>query len=429
MSLSQRVKIIAITASIVVAFTIAATTFWSEPTRAKDLRQNKEEQLTTADDSRERWLGRKVSDFELLDAVSGDPWRLSLQGKQANAVVLYFIGTECPVTNRYLPALKEIQARFAEQNVMVVAVNSNAQDTVDEIRTHAQEYELTLPVLSDAEGKLARSLSTTRTAEAIVLDAKIKVRYRGVIDDRFERGVTRPQATETFLIDALDAVLKRRHVKTAITEVEACPINFAKEPSAPKHRAAITYSEHAAPIIQNRCQSCHRPNGIGPFELMTYDDAQAWSTSIREVLTSGLMPPWHADAPHGHFANDRSLTDKEYQTMLDWIDDGALEGDKSKLPPPRSFSGEWTIGKPDLVVKMEKEITVPAETPKPGVPYKYIWAGEPFEEETWVRAAEVHPGAPEVVHHVIAYIVPEGVEIELENDERPGDMISDLTSP
>lgn len=383
--------------------------------------------LLLAEQPRERLLGRKVADFVLSDALTGKPWRLSAQG--ARAIVLYFNSTECPVTNRYIPSLNKLHQELVNEKVIVVAINSNQHDTVEEIREHAGEYELEIPALRDASGQVARDLAVTRTAEAFVLDQHLKVRYRGVIDDRFERGITRPKSTKAFLSDAVQAVLKGRQVKTSMTDVEACPLDLAPPAARDKRRSAVTYSEHAATIIQSRCQACHRPNAIGPFELMSYDDAKSWAESIREVITSGLMPPWHADAPHGHFINDRSLTDQEYETLLDWIDDGAVEGDRTKLPKPRRHLDTWSIGTPDLITRMEKGVDIPAETPELGVPYKYIWADKAFDREMWVKAAEVKPGATEVVHHASVYVVPMGTDVKLVNDERPAGLLSDLFSP
>ncbi len=381
--------------------------------------------------SRQRYLGRKTEDFALPDVRSGKPWKLSDQIKQAEAIVLYFISTECPVTNRYLPKLITLQAEFADRKVAIVTINSNQHNTAKEIADHAREFKLEFPTLHDATGQVARSLGVKRTAEAILLDSQRKLRYRGVIDDRYERGVTRPRASNEYLADAIEAVLQRRMVKTSITDVEACPLDLApaEKKDESGEQTTITYSEHVAPIIQRRCQQCHRQDGIGPFKLMSYGDAVSWSESIREVVTQDLMPPWHANAPHKHFTNDRSLTDKEYSTLLDWIDDGTLEGDRSKLPKPRRFTNAWTIGTPDVVLKMEKAVTIPAETPELGVPYKYIWAGEPFAREMWVTAAEVHPGATDVVHHASVYIVPKGVDLKLKNDERPTGWLADWTSP
>lgn len=385
--------------------------------------------LSAANPFREQLLGRQVEDFVLRDVISGKLWKLSEQIERAKVIVLYFNSTECPVTNRYLPSLDKLHANLADEKVVIVTINSNQHDTAKDIRQHARRFGLRLPVLVDPQGEVARSLSVTRTAEAIVLDGHLKMRYRGAIDDRFERGVTRPRAGTEFLADAIEAVVKGRTVRTAMTAVDACPLNLAPVHTASDSQETTTYAEHAAAIIQRRCQPCHRPNGIGPFELMTYEDAKAWAKSIREVVTQGLMPPWHADAPHGHFSNDRSLTDGEYAMLLDWVDDGALEGDRGKSPAPRTYSDSWSIGKPDLVVKMDKPVSVPAETPELGVPYKYIWGGKAFQREAWVTAAEVHPGAADVVHHASVYIVPEGVDIKLVNDELPGGLLSDLSSP
>lgn len=382
------------------------------------------------DNARARSLGRHLEDFALTDLKTDQAWRLSENVAGVEVVVLYFNTTECPVTNRYLPKLNRIHKSISGDELRIIAVNSNVNDSRDEIKKHLDEYEIAFDVLHDEDGTLARQLSVTRTAEAIVLDRQRKVRYRGVIDDRFERGISKPKVGQDYLNDAIASLMANREVKTEITDVTACPLELKSVSQESKPNSSmVTYSEHVAPIIQSKCQACHRPNGIGPFELMSFEDANDWASSIREVITSGQMPPWNAEAPYGHFANDRSLTRKEYKTLLDWIDGGAKQGDSSKLPSPRTFSQDWEIGKPDLVLKMNKEIEIPAETPELGVPYKYIWAGKPFEKETWIQGAEIHPGATEVVHHVIAYIVPEGLEIDLVNDERPTDLLSELNSP
>ena len=185
-----------------------------------------------AEDARERHMGRKVADFVLTEVTTGKPWKLAEQ--KAQAIVLYFNSNECPVTNRYLPSLNRLSAEMADQNVVVVVINSNQHDSADDVSKHAKEYELHFPVLSDSTGDVARSLAVTRTAEAIVLDRHFRVRYRGVIDDRFERGVTRPKATKNFLAVALNAVMSGRTVKTPMTDVEACPLNLATSEATKK---------------------------------------------------------------------------------------------------------------------------------------------------------------------------------------------------
>src|SRR6185369_7541639 len=111
-----------------------------------------------------------------------------------------------------------------------------------------------------------------------------------------------------------------------------------------KEAPTITYSKHVADILKRNCQECHRPGQIGPMPLLTYDDASSWSAMIREVVSEKRMPPWHADPKHGKFANDRSLSTQEYNTLLAWIDQGCPRGEDKDLPPARDFPKGWNIG-------------------------------------------------------------------------------------
>ena len=90
----------------------------------------------------------------------------------------------------------------------------------------------------------------------------------------------------------------------------------AREKEHPIEVGKVSYAADVAAIIQNKCQTCHRPGQVGPFSLLTYDDARKHSAMIREVVDERRMPPWHADPRYGHFVNDRSLSAKERATLL-----------------------------------------------------------------------------------------------------------------
>jgi hypothetical protein len=154
--------------------------------------------------------------------------------------------------------------------------------------------------------------------------------------------------------------------------------------------------------------------------LLTYDDAAAWSETIREVIGEGRMPPWYADPRHGKWSNDRSLPKHERAALLAWLDGGLARGDDRDLPPPRTFSSDWVIGKPDAVFTMPKPYAVPAEAPKGGVPYRYFSVPTNFKEDRWVERAEARPGAPEVVHHIVVFIAPPG---KIFNPDHPGAVL------
>jgi hypothetical protein len=161
-----------------------------------------------------------------------------------------------------------------------------------------------------------------------------------------------------------------------------------------------TFNKDVAPILYKNCTNCHRPGEIAPMSLLTYQDARPWARSIRDNVTNGIMPPWHADPAHGKWANDRRLSAQEKDTISRWVAAGAPEGDSQDLPKPPQYAQGWSIGQPDTVVTMEKEYAVPAQGE---IPYQYFEMATNFTEDKWVQAFEVRPGNREVVHHVLVY--------------------------
>jgi hypothetical protein len=161
-----------------------------------------------------------------------------------------------------------------------------------------------------------------------------------------------------------------------------------------------TFTRDVAPILYKNCTNCHRPGEIAPMSLLTYKDARPWARAIRDNVSSGVMPPWHADPAHGKWANDRSLSAADKDTISRWVAAGAPEGDPKDLPKQPVYAQGWSIGQPDAIATMEKEYAVPAEGT---IPYQYFEVATNFTEDKWVQAFEVRPGNREVVHHVLVY--------------------------
>jgi hypothetical protein len=155
------------------------------------------------------------------------------------------------------------------------------------------------------------------------------------------------------------------------------------------------------PVLQNHCQTCHRPGEIGPMPLLTYKQVRPYAAAIREALQTGKMPPWGAHSKTLKFANDPSLSDHDRQTVLDWVAAKAPEGNPADAPPPKVFTEGWNIGEPDMVFQMPAAYKVPASGT---VEYTYIVLPLNFTEDKWVQLAEIRPSARAVVHHIIAYI-------------------------
>jgi peroxiredoxin len=354
---------------------------------------------------------KRVGSFRLKD-TAGKTWALD-DLKDQKALVVVFIGTQCPVNNAYMPRLGDLYKQYADKGVQFVAINANDSETAEAIAEHAQRFKIPFPVLRDEKHTAADRFAAERTPEAFVLDADRVVRYRGRIDDQFGVGIQRPQPTRRDLVEALDAVLAGKEVMQTRTTPAGCIIARAPEPKA---GATVTFSKDVSRIMQQHCQECHRPGQIGPMPLLSYDDVSSWSQMIREVIDEKRMPPWHADPKHGKFRNDRSLSAADRKTLLAWIDQGCPRGDAKELPTPRQFAEGWIIGKPDAVFTMPTAVSVPAKAPRNGIPYKYIPVPTNFDHDVWVQAVEAKPGNRAVVHHIIVYV------FEGKGKKRTGDL-------
>ncbi len=369
----------------IVAMLTMAAVFRSAPLRSADSKSK----------TRESPVGQKVTDFILPDQ-NEQKVALSDYGDK-KLVVLFFMGTHCPISNLYLTELTKLQDAHAKQGLQVIGVNSNAGITHKDLREHAEEYKVNMPVLLDAEQRLADRLGATRTAEIFLLDEQRKVRYHGRVDDRFGYTYKNAKPKRRDLAVAVEELLAGKQVSVTETKPLGCLITRSRRTKA---NTQVTYAKEVSRIIQTRCHECHRPGMIGPFSLLTYDDAVKWTDMMKEVVLEKRMPPWHADPRYGHWSNNRNMPQEEIDTLIAWIDAGAPFGDKQDLPKPKKYAEGWMIDQPDIVFELPEVVTVPADGV---VPYLYFTVPTNFEEDVWIQAAEARPGNRAVVHHIIVF--------------------------
>src|SRR5881296_722363 len=166
---------------------------------------------------------------------------------------------------------------------------------------------------------------------------------------------------------------------------------------------APTFTKDVVPILQNKCQVCHRPGTFAPMSLLTYEDVRPWARAIKEKVATREMPPWYIDKNVGvrHFTNDVSLTDQEIGTIVKWVDNGAPNGNPADMPPPRQFESldQWHMPAPDLVVELPKDLIVPAKAPDRWVD---ILVDPGLKEDRYLQAIETKPTKGfRVVHHAV----------------------------
>ena len=158
----------------------------------------------------------------------------------------------------------------------------------------------------------------------------------------------------------------------------------------------VTFSRDVAPIVFDACVSCHRSGGPGPFPLTTYDEVRRRATQIAQVTRSRFMPPWKVEPSVGHFVGQRSLTEREIETIDRWAKGSTPEGDPADLPAlPKNAEG-WLLGKPDLIVKPDAAFTLPAQETDA---FRIFAMRIPVSKRTYVTGIEFHPGNARVVHH------------------------------
>jgi peroxiredoxin len=342
---------------------------------------------------------KPVASFQLRD-YRGNGYSLD-DRKDKKLVVVAFLGTECPLSQRYAARLTELAQEFEPKSVAFFGVISNQQDSIRKIAQLVKEQNVTFPLLKDVGNTVADQFAARRTPEVFVLDGKRIVRYHGRIDDQFGIGYMRPQPTRRDLAVALEELLAGKTVSRPITEPEGCQIGRVKRSTG---QASVTYTKHIAPLLQKHCVSCHHIGSLAPFSLTSYSDASGWAEMIQEVIDDQRMPPWHANPKYGRFANDSRLPEEEKQLIAKWVKSGAAQGDPKDLPAMPPFEEGWRI-KPDLILTMPKPFTVPA---KGTVQYQYFTLDPGFKEDKWVRASEARPGNRAVVHHLVVNVQPPG---------------------
>jgi hypothetical protein len=164
--------------------------------------------------------------------------------------------------------------------------------------------------------------------------------------------------------------------------------------------AKPTYTKDVAPILNDNCVNCHRPGQIGPMSLLSYQETRPWAKAIAKNVGEKTMPPWHADDGIGHFSNSRKLTQDQIDTIVNWVDQGAKQGNKKDLPEVPTFNEDgWKLGEPDYVIQFD-EYSVPGNGPDL---FHDHFVKTDLPEDKWITKVEVIPGSTEVLHHVILW--------------------------
>lgn len=317
--------------------------------------------------------------------------------------VLCFLGTECPLTRLYGPRLEQMADECFDSEIRFVGINSNSQDSTEEICEYKIQYGINFPVIKDYGNVIADQYRVTRNPEVIVLDRTLRICYRGLIDDQYLPGITRTTPSKHYLKDAIEQLRRHQKVDVPSTEPVGCLIGRVR--NGKNKDSNVTYCDQVSRVLRSHCVECHREGEIGPFALTDYDEVVGWADMILEVVDDGRMPPWHASPRHGQFRNARQVPESDKEHLRTWVASGTPYGDPKQLPEEVEFVQGWQLPRsPDLVLQMSER---PFQVPAIGtVEYQYFVVNPGFAEDKWISAAQVIPGSRSVLHHSIVFIRP-----------------------
>jgi hypothetical protein len=180
-------------------------------------------------------------------------------------------------------------------------------------------------------------------------------------------------------------------------------------------KTQTTFSEHVAPIIYNKCSSCHHMGGIAPLSFTNYGEVKKQvGMIVMAALDSKFMPPWMPDTAYSHFVDERRITESEATTIKKWISEGMPQGDKAAEPELPLFPKGSQLGKPDLNVSMQQSFIHKGNNEDA---YRVFILPTGLKEGQDVAAIEIQPGNPKIAHHIILGLDTTSMADKLDNKD------------
>jgi mono/diheme cytochrome c family protein len=312
------------------------------------------------------------------------------------AIVIVTSAEGDAVSAKAATALNKVRDTFKGKNVLFLMLDSGLKS--DHSKFVGRLGSADLPILSDDLQLVGRSLGVMTTAETFVIDPKTwTIVYHGPLDGSFAAKKDN-RATVT---DALNAMLSGKSVPVAEAGVKGTPIDFPDRKKAGEF-AKIDYAAQIAPVLAEKCVTCHTQGGLGPFAMNSYDVVKAFAPMIREVLRTQRMPPYHSDNHGALWSDDMRLSDAQVKSIVNWVEAGSPRGTgKDPLPEAAKPAPKWPLGEPDVVVKVPT-FNVPATGI---VDYQDRSIPTQLTEGKWLKATAWAHASP-TVHHALAGYIP-----------------------
>ena len=318
----------------------------------------------------EVWFALHGAEHELKD-IDGSPTdRSSTPARPLVCPLFPYTAPDCPIANQYAPEIRRICDAYKSNGAHCFLVYADRSLTADSVRKHSREFHGShlpgYPRLGLQSRRSSRSNS--QFGDRSLLQRRQTRVQRPSDNFNAALGTSRQHATQHDLRDTLDALMRDAAFRTHEPKPsDAFSRQQAQEPryefaSCLDHRhlaathvrrissgisapaqGSLNFSEHVAPIVFNRCATCHRPGEAAPFSLLSYEDVRKRGKLIATVTQPRYMPPWLGDSEMGSFRDDRRLTEAQIRTIQEWVEAGMPEGDPRKMTPCRSSRQDGSL--------------------------------------------------------------------------------------
>ena len=330
------------------------------------------------------------------------------------AVCYTFLYPGCPLAQIYSPVLNSLADEFGKQGVTFVGVICESE-AIKDLEAHKKEFSISFPILLDTSFEAATLLDATMTPEAFLVGRDGTVAYAGRIDSRYkERGLKSPAKVRDDLREAILDLLAGKPVRIPRLAAAGCPLD---RPEVPQQNAAsardahkspvedVTFYRDVLPILHEHCQRCHSPGQVGPFSLMSYDDACDWMETALEEIDAKRMPPSQVESDV-ELAGTPPPSPADVAMLRQWVASEKPPGDPDDAPRlaplPDYGAFEEILGPPDIVIDLP---SVPQLGPHGDDVYRNFIYPLNRPDDLRVRAIQLLPRNRAIVHHsLIGYL-------------------------
>ena len=357
-------------------------------------------------DTKKSLLGKVLPDLSLFP-MNSTRFRLS-ELKNIKAIVISMRDTSCPISQEYGHLIAKIEQEYAQKGIKFIYSYVGQKNPKENAEKDLKKFKFKEPYVIDTRQKIINTLGASATGEVFVLTPERKLIYKGPLDSGYQPSLRSSdhKVKNHYVVDVLQAVVSGK--KIALKELES-PGKLISRPILKKQ----VYFKDVAPIIKEKCTSCHNPEGTGLMNFISYEDIAGRGAMFKYVIEKDLMPPWYVDPNTGPFRDDTSLTLKEKALLLQWANQGfpARKRGRKTLLWSKSKRIKSLKDEADYVISLPEKVIIPAE----GAPfYKRFVIQTPFKEDKWIKDVRFVL-KPKVVHHFNILIMESSYKASFHN--------------